>query len=134
MTSTGGNGKKPSLGRRFGRNLKGLILWDHDRGSWQYDVMVVLILVFVFATPAYWFDDQPDFLPLGQEPEGDHYQVRARLLRRYDADFRKEPRPAARRLFSDRLDHPFTITAIEEVCPRGADQAVWYDVWLRRTD
>ena len=39
--------------------LKRFILWDYQRGSWQYDVMAVLILLFIFATPRTWFRDQP---------------------------------------------------------------------------
>ncbi len=39
--------------------LKRFILWDYKRGSWQYDVMVALILAFIFAIPREWFGDQP---------------------------------------------------------------------------
>jgi hypothetical protein len=39
--------------------LKRFILWDYQRGSWQYDVMVGIIVLFIFATPRYWFSDQP---------------------------------------------------------------------------
>jgi hypothetical protein len=39
--------------------LKRFILWDYRRTSWQYDVMVALILIFLFATPRAWFRDQP---------------------------------------------------------------------------
>ena len=39
--------------------LKRFILWDYPRASWQYDVMVALILAFVFLTPREWFRDQP---------------------------------------------------------------------------
>jgi hypothetical protein len=39
--------------------LKRFILWDYRRASWQYDVMVALILIFLFATPRDWFRDQP---------------------------------------------------------------------------
>ena len=39
--------------------LKRFILWDYKRASWQYDVMVALILIFLFATPREWFRDQP---------------------------------------------------------------------------
>jgi hypothetical protein len=39
--------------------LKRLILWDFSRGSWQYDVVVALILAFIFLTPRDWFRDQP---------------------------------------------------------------------------
>jgi len=39
--------------------LKRFILWDYARASWQYDVMVGIILAFVFLTPRDWFRDQP---------------------------------------------------------------------------
>ena len=39
--------------------IKRFILWDYRRASVQYDVMVGLILVFVFFTPRSWFRDQP---------------------------------------------------------------------------
>jgi hypothetical protein len=39
--------------------LKRFILWDYPRASWQYDLMVGLILAFIFLTPREWFRDQP---------------------------------------------------------------------------
>lgn len=39
--------------------LKRFIFWDYKRASWQYDVIVALILVFVFVTPRSVFRDQP---------------------------------------------------------------------------
>jgi len=39
--------------------IKRSILWDYPRASWQYDVMVAVILLFIFATPRDWFRDQP---------------------------------------------------------------------------
>ena len=41
-----------SLGQR-------LVFWDFPRASWQYDVVVGIILIFIFATPREWFHDQP---------------------------------------------------------------------------
>lgn len=35
------------------------LFWDYARASWQYDVMVALILAFVFLTPRDFFRDQP---------------------------------------------------------------------------
>jgi len=40
-------------------SLKRFVLWEYARGSWQYDVMVALILGFVFLTPRGFFRDQP---------------------------------------------------------------------------
>ena len=39
--------------------LKRIIFWDFPRASWQYDVIVVLILAFIFLTPREVFRDQP---------------------------------------------------------------------------
>lgn len=39
--------------------FKRFILWDYPRASWQYDVMVGIIILFVFLTPRGWFRDQP---------------------------------------------------------------------------
>ena len=50
----------------IGAAIKRFILWDYPRASWQYDVMVGVILVFVFLTPRSWFRDQPR-TPLASE-------------------------------------------------------------------
>ena len=40
--------------------LKRTLLWEYPRASWQYDVIVGLIVVFIFVTPYYVsFRDQP---------------------------------------------------------------------------
>ena len=39
--------------------LKRFIFWDYRRASWQYDVMVGIILIFIMLTPRGWFRDQP---------------------------------------------------------------------------
>jgi len=31
--------------------LKKILFWSYDRGTWQYDIMCVLILAFVFFAP-----------------------------------------------------------------------------------
>jgi hypothetical protein len=33
------------------------LFWTYERGSWQYDVMVILILAFIWLTPASWLGD-----------------------------------------------------------------------------
>lgn len=38
------------------RILKKIILWSYNRTTWQYDVLCVLILAFVFLTPKGWFE------------------------------------------------------------------------------
>jgi hypothetical protein len=39
--------------------VRRLIFWDFPRASWQYDLVVGLILVFIFVTPRDFFRDQP---------------------------------------------------------------------------
>jgi len=39
--------------------VKRFVFWDYPRGSVPYDIMVALILAFVFLTPRGFFRDQP---------------------------------------------------------------------------
>lgn len=53
--------RAPALGgSAVGRTIRSYILWSYERGSFHYDVMVTLILLFVFFTP-YWinYKDKP---------------------------------------------------------------------------
>lgn len=44
----------------LGRTLKSYVFWTYDRGSIPYDIMVTLILAFIFITPHLWhYGDQP---------------------------------------------------------------------------
>ena len=38
------------------RTIKSILLWPYGRSTWQYDVLCVLILAFVFLTPKSWFE------------------------------------------------------------------------------
>lgn len=75
----------------IGQILNRMFFWSYERGSWQYDVAVGLILVFVLLTPKGWFRDQPEVgLPvsstlvelLSQEKGGETavYKVDSRVL------------------------------------------------------
>jgi hypothetical protein len=35
--------------------VKKIVFWNYQRTSWQWDVLCVLILVFIFLTPKSWF-------------------------------------------------------------------------------
>jgi hypothetical protein len=46
--------------RSFREVLKSYFYWTYSRGSFHYDVMVTLILAFIFITPALWdYGDKP---------------------------------------------------------------------------
>ena len=49
--------------------IRSYILWQHERGTLHYDIMVTLILIFVFFSPRVInFNDKPTALP--QHPTG----------------------------------------------------------------
>lgn len=37
--------------------VKKIAFWNYSRTSWQWDVLCVLILVFIFLTPKSWFEN-----------------------------------------------------------------------------
>ena len=41
---------------------KKIVFWNYQRTSWQWDVLCVLILVFIFLTPKSWFQNS-EFRP-----------------------------------------------------------------------
>lgn len=44
----------------MGRILKSYFYWTYERGSFHYDIMVTLILAFIFVTPVLWnYGDRP---------------------------------------------------------------------------
>jgi hypothetical protein len=58
--------------------LKSYFYWTYARGSFQYDVMVTLILLFIFITPHLWnYGDKPSRLagpmhPIEVSSDGGH--------------------------------------------------------------
>jgi hypothetical protein len=69
--------------------LSRTFFWSYERGTWQYDLAVILILVFALLTPRSWFHDKPQSgaqVTPGQvqliSQEGNHlkYRVDARIL------------------------------------------------------
>lgn len=39
--------------------LRKIVFWSYERGTLQYDLLCALILVFIFLTPRYFFQDWP---------------------------------------------------------------------------
>lgn len=55
---TGASSPDPMTG--IWRTIRGYVLWSYERGTIQYDVMVTLILLFVFLSPRYIdYNDKP---------------------------------------------------------------------------
>src|SRR5580658_7967329 len=45
--------------RTLWRAIVRTIFWSFERGSWPYDLAVILTILFVLVTPTRWFHDQP---------------------------------------------------------------------------
>ncbi|HKZ76697.1 MAG TPA: hypothetical protein VJ124_00130 [Pyrinomonadaceae bacterium] len=37
--------------------VKKIFLWNYARNSWQWDILCVIILIFIFLTPKDWFQN-----------------------------------------------------------------------------
>jgi hypothetical protein len=84
--TTAAPGAPPLPMNAIWRTIRGYILWQYERGTLHYDIMVTLILIFVFFSP-YWinFNDKPALrnphptdVVVTPEPEGRLlYQIQA---------------------------------------------------------
>ena len=44
------------MNRKLLNTLKRLFFWNYARSSWQWDILCVVILIFIFLTPKSWFE------------------------------------------------------------------------------
>jgi hypothetical protein len=129
-------GLKQILSRTF--------FWSYERGTWQYDIAVVLILIFVLLTPRAWFRDQPQVgMPIASEQvqlllfsDGGHrqeYRVDARVLAPPEQTpaLQNELHQALQRALPDLSNGRFSITKIEAV-RNEKGTVIAYQVEIRR--
>ena len=69
--------------------LSRLIFWDYKRTSWQWDIIVTLILAFIFLTPREVFRDQPRAASIQMLPAQQGFLIEPKLL----ADVAEGDRP-----------------------------------------
>lgn len=111
----------------LGQILSKTFFWAYERGTWQYDAAVILILVFVLATPRGWFHDEPQMgLPanapgqvvlLKEVGESKTYRVDARILAPPEQTpaLENELHNALKKSLPDLRNARFTIAKIEAV-------------------
>jgi hypothetical protein len=69
MASYTTSGAVPQSQKGFGPVLRSYFFWDYRRGSIQYDVMVTLILLFIFVAPHLWdFGARPTAMSVVAHP------------------------------------------------------------------
>ena len=118
--------------RKLGAAIHRGLFWTYERGTWQYDIMVALILAFIFLTPRAWFHDQPvrpdasDVILVSAGAGERVYQLRAALI---GAQAEDAVRQEAERVLQVYTGKSVQITRIEPARdPQG--QVVSYAVWV----
>ena len=121
--------------RKLGAAIYRGFFWTYERGTWQYDIMVILILAFVFLTPRPWFHDQPASPPavsgvvlLQNDAAGKVYRLRASLL---DVQTDDTVVQSARRVLRTVTGKPVEVTRIEPVERDAQGQVITHAVWIR---
>ena len=126
--------------RTIWRLLIRTIFWSYERGTWPYDVAVLLIVVFVLLSPRSWFHDRPpmespsrDMVQLYDDDPADGievYRVNARLLansgRTPEFELELKLHEAMRQNVQNLQQSKFRIVRIEPVRERGS--ITYYDV------
>lgn len=101
------------------------ILWAYERGTWQYDLIVVAILAFIFLSPRSWFNDRPTLqmtnlrnqqgvVQMGRTNKEVRYLVDSRLVDATD----QKPDDAIPGILREHIRKPFTIRSIDPVRDR----------------
>ena len=56
--------------------LRKLFFWNYARNTWQWDMLCVVILIFIFLTPKSWFENsERRTLPAHQSPTASTLRV-----------------------------------------------------------
>ena len=107
--------------------VKKILLWTYGRTTLQWDVLCLLILVFIFLTPKQWF-------------ENTEFTARKQALRRgYSTVLLEKPEGAANLLSREeieqrvrRLNHPETkVVNVREKKDPQTQQVIGYEVDIK---
>jgi hypothetical protein len=120
--------------RKVGTAIYRGIFWTYDRGTWQYDVMVALILGFIFLTPRTWFQDRrvtplpaADVVLLLSDPAQKVYQVRASLM---ETAAGVSAARSAERVLEAHTGKSVEVIRIEPSLKDSRGQVISYAVWV----
>lgn len=120
-----------------GRGPMSYLWWTHERGSVHYDVMVTLILAFIFLTPRFWnYGDTP-------KPDYPKGQIRAQVdpsgALIYDVPVSMVPAPNGMPADADLAEAIGTVAGPVKVLQKqpvkeiGGRVAAW-KVWAERNN
>ena len=128
--------------------LKNVLLWSYRRGSWQYDLLCLLIVAVVFLIPGRFFGDRdrPHSLPQANsdpvsasqlevgtsQSEIEADDLRSFLREQDKAELINYPEEAIVLYLSDRLKREVRLTRSPEVFS-DAQGRVGYRVWYKKS-
>jgi hypothetical protein len=103
------------------------VFWSYERGSWQYDIIVLVILAFIFLTPTNWFHDRPrlqlsdlrhvqGIVQLSHKKNLWTFQVDARLVQ---SEGKPDLASVLQDLLRSRVRRPFQVTSVTPVKDRN---------------
>ena len=103
-----------------------LIFWDFQRTSWQWDIIVTLILVFIFVTPRDLFRDQPRAASIQMLQQG--FLIEPKLLSNVaQADLTRK----AAELVNQRFKTHAAITHVEPVFDDSEHEITGYMAYTK---
>lgn len=104
--------------RAFWRGLIRTVFWSYERMTWQYDLMVIAIVVFVLLAPPGWFHDQPQSSVLASasvEFVSEDFASRTRIYRLDAASLPPEKRAKKSTPELERQTHDILGRTVDEL-------------------
>ena len=120
--------------------IRRTINWSYERGTWQYDLLCLLIISIIFLVPSRYFGDRDRPVPTGipgslaQERVGipvievSIEQVNALLRREERSDLIDFPVEALGFYLQEQYNRPVKILRYEQFT--GAQETPTYRVWF----
>lgn len=120
---SGEEGTSEGAWKKFKHVCARSVLWTYPRGSWQYDILCLLILLFIFLPSHSFFQDGPrleltdlrhrqGFVEMGRTKEGRTYQIDARLVESLEG---LPPEDAIREVLRQRIKGPVAVKSIIKI-------------------
>ena len=123
--------------KSLAQGIKNVLLWSYERGSWQYDLLCLLIIATIFLVPGKYFGDRDrigatkpetaaDRTGLMQEIKAE--DVHAFLARKNQPTLMKFPPEALGFYLQEQYNRPVRLLRYEEFT--DSQGKIRYRVWF----
>jgi len=127
--------------------VKNVLLWSYERGSWQYDVLCLLIIAVIFLIPSSYFEDRDRIPPQAKrraapvnesttEVSTTEAVIRSEELKAFlergnkQPDLMNFPQEAIVQYLADRHQREIALAQVQLILA-DAEGKVGYRVWYR---